>query len=196
MEIAAVSGYVVKGLIPDGSTTALHGPSGSGKTFIARDLACCVAAGHPFFGHRTTQGAVLYLCLEGKSDFPKRVKGVEIQTGSVSQAFAWLNSSYSISLASNPANDACESLIVSACEALSRKTQMPTRLIVIDTLACAIAGDNENEAQAISALFARIDRIKAATGAAVLFIAHPGKDESQGLRGSSALHAGLDAVTG
>jgi hypothetical protein len=194
IEVTAVSEYVVKGLIPAGSTCALHGPSGSGKTFIARDLSCCVASGEEFLGHRTTQGGVLYLCLEGKSDFPKRVKGVEVQTGSVPAGFAWLNSAYSISLASNPTNDACEHLIVSACEALARKTQMPTRLIVIDTLACAIAGDNENEAQAISALFARIDRIKAATGAAVLFIAHPGKDQSQGLRGSSALHAGLDAV--
>lgn len=194
IDVAVVSEYVVKGLIPARSTCALHGPSGSGKTFVARDLACAVASGEEFHGHRTKQGSVLYLCLEGKSDFPKRVKGVEAQFGKVPRGFSWLNSAYSISLASDPTNDACEALIIEACADLAARTQIAPILIVIDTLACAIAGDSENEAQAISALFARIDRIKAATGTAALFIAHPGKNEERGLRGSSALHAGLDAV--
>jgi hypothetical protein len=41
---------------------------------------------------------------------------------------------------------------------------------------------------------ARCERIKAATGAAILFTAHPGKNVDLGMRGSSALLPALDTV--
>src|SRR5262249_22059651 len=56
------------------------------------------------------------------------------------------------------------------------------------------AGDNENEAAAISALVAQANRIAEQTGAAVLFAHHPGKDHERGMRGSSALAADVDVV--
>lgn len=192
---ASVTGrapYVVKGLIPAGSTCVLYGPSGSGKTMVAVQLSHCVAAGHPYHGRRVDQGGVVYVCLEGRSDFPKRLHALANTAGEIPPTFALLKNN--VVLASDPANDTNEKLIVDASHALAKRSGFPTRLIVVDTLARALAGDNENEAQAISGVLARLDRICAQTGAAVLLIHHPGKDASLGMRGSSALYAAMDTV--
>lgn len=191
-DLNTVSPYVVKHLVPQCSTTAVHGPPGCGKTFWTIELARCVCAGDDYHGHRVRQGAVVYVCQEGRNDFPKRVAAAEKQLGPFGGNFAWLKKT--VCLSSSPDNDCSEQLIITACDRLAKKTGQPTRLIIIDTLASVLAGDNENEAQAVAGLFARVERIKEKTGAAVLFVAHPGKDQSAGLRGSSALHAGLDAV--
>jgi hypothetical protein len=68
------------------------------------------------------------------------------------------------------------------------------RLIVIDTLSRAIAGDDENSAQDVAAYVGRVSNIARATGAAVLTIHHPGKDDARGMRGSTALFAAADVV--
>ena len=57
-----------------------------------------------------------------------------------------------------------------------------------------MSGDNENEAQAISGLLAKVNRMRSATGAAAILIHHPGKNEALGMRGSSSLFAAMDLV--
>ena len=133
-----LASYVVKRLIPAGSTCALHGPSGSGKTLVAAELSCCVAAGRSFHGHRVDQGGVLYVCLEGRSDFPKRLQALATMAGEIPTSFAWLKNN--VVLSSDVANDMSETLIVDASKELEKRSGLPTRLIVIDTLARALAG--------------------------------------------------------
>lgn len=64
----------------------------------------------------------------------------------------------------------------------------------MDTLARAIAGDDENSAQDMAAFIGRVSSIARETGAAVLVVHHPGKDDARGMRGSTALFAACDAV--
>jgi hypothetical protein len=70
--------------------------------------------------------------------------------------------------------------IIAAAKQLARQAGFPIVLIVIDTLHRALAGDNENEAAAISAVLS--------------FAHHPGKDQDRGMRGSSAMAADVDVV--
>jgi hypothetical protein len=83
---------------------------------------------------------------------------------------------------------------IDAAKQLERRAQTPVRLIVIDTLARAMAGANENDAAAVSEVMNSAAAIQAETGAAVLLIHHPGKDAAKGMRGSSALLAAADTV--
>ena len=65
-------------------------------------------------------------------------------------------------------------------------------LVVIDTLARALAGGNENAPEDMGALIGNAKRIQEATGAAVLFVHHSGKDTSRGSRGHSSLKGAAD----
>jgi len=66
-------------------------------------------------------------------------------------------------------------------------------LIVIDTLARAFAGGNENASEDMGAFIAMIGLLQQATGAAVLLVHHSGKDEARGQRGHSSLLGAVDA---
>ncbi len=68
-------------------------------------------------------------------------------------------------------------------------------LIVIDTMARAVAGDDENSASDAAAfLEKRVAEIQRQTGAAVMVVHHSGKEVSRGMRGSNAVFAAADLV--
>ena len=60
-------------------------------------------------------------------------------------------------------------------------------MLVIDTLARAMAGSDENSASDVSLVVAKCEAITMAAGAAILLVHHSGKDTSKGARGSTAL---------
>jgi hypothetical protein len=66
------------------------------------------------------------------------------------------------------------------------------KLIVIDTLARAFAGGNENTSEDMGAFIAMIGMLQQATGSAVLLVHHSGKDEARGQRGHSSLLGAVD----
>jgi hypothetical protein len=63
-------------------------------------------------------------------------------------------------------------------------------LIVVDTLARCMTGGEENSAKDVGLFVAGVDRVRHATGAAVLIVHHVGKGGD--VRGSSALPGALD----
>jgi RecA-family ATPase len=65
-------------------------------------------------------------------------------------------------------------------------------LIVVDTVARAMGGANENASEDMARLVAAFDRIRDETGAHVLGIHHSGKDSGKGARGHSSLRAAVD----
>ena len=92
------------------------------------------------------------------------------------------------------AGNAGEAAIIEHAKRLEQATGQPVGLIAIDTMARAMAGDDENSAQDATAYSARLARIAEATGAAVLTVHHTGKDDNRGPRGSSSLFATCDAI--
>ena len=64
--------WVVDGIIPTGGLTLVCAAPKAGKSTAMRCLALAVARGDDWLGRRTTQGPVLYLCLEDKRSEVRR----------------------------------------------------------------------------------------------------------------------------
>jgi hypothetical protein len=189
--VCTTSPYLIKGLFSLGDIVALFGPTGVGKTFLASDIAWHIAQGKAFRGRRTLRRPVLVYPLEGRASYPKRIVAMRNEHGDPGDWFAWVDAPISLARDSSGSSVA---QIIDHAKALAQLCGEPVGLIVIDTLARAMGGDSENDADSIAAVMACVDHIQRETGACVLLVCHPGKDPSKGVRGSSALPAALDVV--
>ena len=173
---------LVEDLLYRDSVAVLFGPSGGGKSFLALDWAWCVAGSMPWQGREVHGGEVLYVLGEGKGGIGQRAKAWK-------QAFG----------ADDPAGfrlfpETVSLLDLGHVQAVAEwaARERPV-LVVLDTLARAMPGGDENTARDMGQAIAGADAIRRACGACVLLIHHTGKD---GLleRGSSALRAAADTV--
>ena len=175
-------GYVVKGMFQRRSYALIVGAPGSGKTFLSLDLAHAVASGREWMGKRVRQGAVLYLPFEGAGGMRGRAAALRQHYGTADVPLYFDDAGYNL-------RDAGGRQALGAAIA-----QLPTApvMIVIDTLAHALCGGDENSAQDVSAFNAGVQALIQATGACVVVIHHPGKNAANGARGSSALLGAVD----
>lgn len=173
--------WTVKGLVPAQTFGVLYGPPGCFKTFAALDLALSMAAGFDWLGRRTEHAAVLYLASEGGDGLPRRVAGWAKHHGTKPP------DRFRLVRAPTPItdNETVEAVLGEA--SFMRAAGHPPGLIVIDTLARALAGADENSASDMGKAIAAIERISRETGATVLVVHHTGKNANAGARGSSAL---------
>ena len=169
--------WLIDGVIAERELTVLYAPPGEGKTFVALDFALHVAAGRDWNDHTVKGGRVLYIAGEGVSGLPARVK-------------AWH--------AHNQCDPAESFYILPQTvpmvddEAMFRLTNTIREmgefdLIVIDTVARALAGAEENSASEMGKFIAACGRLQTDHNASVLGIHHAGKEASKGMRGSSSL---------
>ena len=185
---------IVRGLLTGGGLSVVYGAPKSGKTFLAIDMALRVARGVPWHGRRTDGGTVLYLALEGGVSVERRVR-------------AWILHNHAdefevpeipLAVVSAPMSlcgkDSDLERVLATAEAVAERFRRPVKLIVIDTLARSMAGGSENSDEDMGAVIQAADEIRAATGAHVMLIHHPGKDESRGMRGHSSLLGALDTL--
>lgn len=178
----------VQGLLVQKSSAVLYGESNSGKTFLATDISLHVAAGFDWHGRRVEAGGVLYLALEGGDGFRNRVAiwRAEHAPG-LPVYFAAIPSQVNLL---DPEADTPR--VIEAAATAAERMGVAIKLIVVDTLARAMAGGNENASEDMGALVTNMDAIREATGAMVLFIHHSGKDAAKGARGHSSLRAAID----
>ncbi len=183
---------LVKSLLHPGDIAALYGSSGAAKSFVAIDLAYHIALGMPWYGRRVRPHAVLYVGLEGQRGLRNRILAARRRFGSAGHMFARLT--INPSLVKTDLGNEGEAQIIAQAKLLEARSCSKVGLIIIDTTARAMAGDDENSAQDMSAYVDRKNRIAVATGAAVLSLPHSGKDDARGMRGSTALFAACDTV--
>ncbi len=179
--------WLVHGLVPEKSLIVPYGPPKAGKTFIILSMGLHIAAGLPWFGHPVQQGGVVYIAGEGVGGLSMRLRamrhhyeiGMDIPFWVVPKAVNFRM----------PAE-------VNNLEAVIRQAagNQPIRLVVIDTLARAMPGADENSAQEVGAVIAAADYIKEAFGCTSALIHHEGKDGERGARGTSALRGAWDAA--
>ena len=172
--------YLVKGVLAAGELGVLFGEPGCGKSFLAMHLARAVAQGRRFFGRRVVPAAVIYCGLEGESGMGNRVRALVAEYGEA-PGFHYLAQPLPLGEDASFADDLVQAI---------RKTG--ALLVVVDTLARAMAGRDENMAADMGAMIRILDRVRQETGAAVLVVHHAGKDRSRGARGSNALRGAAD----
>lgn len=180
--------FLIEDVIDDGAASVLYGPPNAGKTFAVLDMAWHIANGKPWCGKRVVQGCVLYLALEGGYGIFNRISALKKHydygdTAPLAVVTADIN------LRTNK-KDAIE--IVQLSKELETQTKLPIKLIVVDTLARAMGGGDENSASDMGAVVANLDYIRFKTKAHVMPIHHTGKDKSRGARGSNALLGAID----
>jgi hypothetical protein len=173
----------IRGVLPAGELCVVYGASGSGKSFVVLDMACAIAAGDEWRGLAVNQGRVVYVVAEGRSGFRKRLEAlrargcIDLDTlplGIVAECPRLL--------------DGDEVELAAAIDAAGGAS-----LVVIDTLAQAMAGGDENSAVDMGRALAACKLIHQATGATVLLVHHCGKEAAKGARGWSGLRAAADA---
>lgn len=173
--------YVIKGLLGEGDIAAIVGAPGAGKSLLAPYLGFAVAQGVEAFGHRTQQGRVFYVAAEDSHGMRARVRALRGQCGDA-DAF---NLVEGVSDLLSEASEDLKALMVAV------EDQRPA-LIVIDTLAVAFPGLEENDAKGMGTVVAVARRL-ARWGAAVVLVHHDTKDGNSKLpRGHSILNGALD----
>ena len=180
-----VARYLIKQWLPAQGVAVVYGASGSGKSFFTLDMVMAVVRDQPWHGHRVCGGAVAYLCAEGFTDFQDRVDAIGLhQQVDPSTLPLYLRGRGITWLQAEKIKDLIREL-----------RKIPgLRMLVIDTLAKVIAGENENAAEVMTKAVHHAEEIARVLGILVLIVHHTGKDEGRGLRGHSALEAGIDSA--
>ena len=176
--------YVIKGLLDRGALIEMYGDTNSGKTFTALDFAEHIVHRWDWRGRKVHGGGVVYVAVEGGLGLDERLIAFRQHYG-IDQANVPL---YIIPAAIDLCSADSDTKIL-----IDEIMRLDTvQLVVIDTLSRALAGGDENGPQDMGAFIGNCDRIREATGAAVLVVHHSGKDQSRGGRGHSSLKAAVD----
>ncbi len=177
----------VEDVFTDGAASVIYGASNSGKTFFALDIAAHIATGEEWQEKEVEQGAVLYIALEGRQGAVNRIRAMKIRK--ILPTGAPLYACFSPVNLLDPKHPAA---ITRMIESITEAASMPVRLVIIDTMARAMAGGDENSGRDMGMAVESIDAIRAKTAAHVCIIHHCGKDAAKGARGHSSLRAAID----
>ena len=179
--------WLVEGLIPEKSLVVPFGPPKAGKTFIVLSWCLHVAAGAPWFGMTVKQGAVVYIAGEGTGGLALRLRAMR-------QAYG-ISIDAPLFVIPRAVNFRLETEVTDLV-ALVRVTAngMVVAMVVIDTLARAMPGADENSAQEVGLVIAGCDLVRDELRCTVIPIHHSGKDVARGARGTSALRGAWDTA--
>ena len=177
--------WLVKDMLPAKSFAAIYGRSGAGKSFFAMYLAAMIASGREAFGCDVQQGDVVYLALEGGAGLRRR-RDALMQRYDLPDDLPVHFVKAQMNLRSSL--DDLNALI----EVIKERGIKPA-VIFVDTLARAYAGGEENSSAEMMQFVSVMAALQDALDCAVCVVHHSGKDETRGMRGSSALLAAVDA---
>ncbi|MFP4573424.1 MAG: AAA family ATPase [Desulfobacterales bacterium] len=162
----------------------LYGPPGTYKTFIAKDIGLSIAAGIDWHGRPVKQTPVVYIAAEGQAGALKRIESWKRYRGV--EAIDDFSLIPVPCLLDEPGD-------MDALIATLRHLPVSPGLIIIDTLARCMAGDENNTAD-MGQVIISCGKISQATNAQVMLIHHTGKDANKGARGSIALTGATDTL--
>ena len=179
--------WLVAGLIPERSLIVPFGPPKSGKTFVVLSFCLHVAAGLPWFGMTVKQGAVVYIAGEGTGGLSVRLRAMRSRHGIEIDVPFWIRE--------RAVNFRIEGEVTELATMIRATVgEEVIAMVVIDTLARAMPGADENSAQEVGIVIAGCDRLRDVLGCAVVAVHHSGKDAAKGARGTSALRGAWDTA--
>lgn len=174
--------WLIEDVVPRAQVGVIYGASGSGKTFFALDMACSIQRGGEWRGKHVEVADSFYIAAEAGNGIRKRIAAYLRAKGA--GAMPWFVD-YQPNLATLESVQAIS-------ESVLLRSDKPGVLFV-DTMALSHDGD-ENSSKDMSLLLRHCKVLSDNTGALVILVHHTGKDESRGMRGSSAIYAGADFV--
>ncbi|MEP2612456.1 AAA family ATPase, partial [Marinobacter alexandrii] len=175
------AGYVIKGIIAPQNLVCIFGKPGAGKSVLAPHLAYAVAQGRDVFGLRVRSGGVLYVPAEDVSGMKQRIKALRENHGPAEQ-FGLVDG---ISDLFNHDSGHLQYLKAAIEE---RKPS----LVVIDTLAAAFPGLQENDSADMGRVVGTARSI-CELGPAVVLVHHDVKNGGNTPRGHSILNGALES---
>lgn len=178
--------WLIKDFLPAGGFAALYGKPGSYKSFVALYVAACVGSqGLDAFGRQTQHGDVVYIAGEGGAGLRKRRDAlVKKHSPGPGVAVHFIRAQLNLRSTDADAQATIEAI---------RAANLSPALVIIDTLARAFGGGNENASEDMGAFIAHVSRLQEALGGPTIMIVHHcGKDEARGLRGHSSLLGAVD----
>ena len=181
--------WLIEGVIPEKSFVALYGPPASFKSFIAMDIAECIASGRDWLGKKINgTGPVLYIAGEGHGGIGARIAAIKQHHNTPDEAQVYVVRSQ-INLRSSVEDF---TNLILAIDELVQELGVDLRMIVIDTLARAFGGGNENSSDDMGAFIQATGKIQNRYKCSLMLLHHAGKDTTKGLRGHSSLLGAVD----
>lgn len=183
--------FIVDEWVPARGRGVIAGPSQSGKSFLAIHLAMCVARGVDFFGWKVTKGGVIYQAGEGGIGIDKRFQAYKKHFKVPDEEEVPLVILPQKVDLFSPDGDV--NALIEEIKAWSLTMAEPLRLVVVDTLATATVGADENSVKDMGIALKNIARVEEALGCHVMLVHHMSADGKK-LRGSTSIHANIDTV--
>lgn len=180
--------WLVDGVLTKHGFTVIYGAPGTGKSFLAIDMAMSIAHGKLWQDRSTMSGGVLYIAGEGVGGLGKRVKAWRLHRGAEG-----IGEMVVLPTAVNFREPEQVEKLMRTIDSLGKAF----RCVVVDTVARALLGGEENSATDMGLFVGACDAIKAHCGCALVAIHHSNKSSSAGInamRGSSALAGAADTV--
>lgn len=178
---------LIEGVLIERTMSVVYGDSNTGKSFLVLDMAAHLSLGLDWFGRRVKRGAVLYLAAEAPRSIQDRSRALAQKLNTTLDNLFITDCPIDLYDENGDAK-----AIVDTVKAIEQHYGVEIKLIVVDTLARAIGGGDENATKDMGVMVKHSDLIKANTQAHIMFVHHTGKDQSRGARGSSALRAATD----
>jgi len=181
--------FLIEDIIETPCTGMVFGPSGSGKSFFVLDMGFHIACGKKWLGKQAQQGAVFYVCGEGRHAIPRRMKAWETYHKTEIPYGRFLMSSVRMDFSPESVRD-----MTIEIDHMSEQTGPPA-IIIVDTMARALPGDaDENSSKDVGAFIDECDRLQSKYNCVVLIVHHTGHADSASkrARGSSAIKGAMD----
>ena len=188
---ASETEWLAKNRLPAQGVGFLVGPSGTLKTFLALDWAIRIGEGNPVLNGRVDQVGVIYVAAEAPGGVRKRVEAWKRVHRHGVVPFEMIGRAPDLT-DKDDVDDLGAELRLARDQFEARGLRLG--LVVVDTLAAATPGADENTAKDMSPVMSHAAQLGLETGAFILIVAHTGKDEGRGLRGWSGQYAGADLV--
>lgn len=177
--------WLVRGLLPAEGLCVLYGEPGSGKSFLVLDLLAAIARGIDWAGQKTRKGAAVYVGLEAQINarVAAYLRHHQATPDDLGALHVFQRQPMSLTQPAN-AKQFIGDLHLHGIH---------PAVVVIDTLARAMPGKDENSATDMTAAIACAGMISTAFDCLCILVHHSGKDASRGARGHSSLLGAADA---
>jgi hypothetical protein len=182
--------YLIDDILTRKELAILYGESKSGKSFQSIEMGCAVARGVEFYGRKVRKGGVIYQAGEGGIGVKKRLRAyrkIFMQPDEGKIPFVLLPARVDLFAREGDT----EGLIAEIKAWAETFGGTKLELVVIDTLATATPGANENASTDMSTVLANCGRIQKECDCTVLIVHHKPKN-GNAPRGHTSLFANIE----